>query len=124
MSVSLDGFIEATNGDLRWSFSDEEMHNHFNDRKTMIDTHLYGRRLYENMAAYWPTADKKPLAPRVVIEKARIWKNKKKIVFSKTLKKVGWNSQLVSENIAEEVNGLKAQPSRGIASLRGNTGAF
>jgi dihydrofolate reductase len=29
MSVSLDGFIEATEGDLRWSHPDEELHNHF-----------------------------------------------------------------------------------------------
>ena len=112
MSVSLDGFIEATNGDLRWADPDEELHKHFNDQETMIDIHFYGRRLYENMAAYWPTADKNPSAPRVEIEYARIWKDMKKIVFSKTLKKVDWNSQLVSENIAEEVNRLKAQPGR------------
>jgi dihydrofolate reductase len=110
MSVSLDGFIEATNGDLRWSFPDEELHKHFNDRETMIDLHLYGRRLYENMAAYWPTADENPSAPRVEIEYAHIWKDMEKIVFSKTLKKVGWNSRLASGNIAEEVNRPKAQP--------------
>ena len=31
MSVSHDGFIETTNGDLSWSFPDEELHKHFND---------------------------------------------------------------------------------------------
>ena len=36
MSVSLDGFIEATNGDLGWSFPDEELHKHFNDRESTI----------------------------------------------------------------------------------------
>ena len=112
MSVSLDGFIEAANGDLRWSDPDEELHKHFNDWEAMIDIHLYGRRLYENMAAYWPTAGENPSAPKVEIEYARIWKEMKKIVFSKTLKKVGWNSQLVSENIAEEINRLKAQPGK------------
>jgi dihydrofolate reductase len=112
MSVSLDGFIEAPNGDLRWSFPDEELHQHFNDWEKTIDLHLYGRGLYENMAAFWPTADENPSAPQVEIEYARIWKNMKKIVFSKTLKQVGWNSQLVSENIVEEVNRLKAQPGK------------
>jgi dihydrofolate reductase len=110
MSVSLDGFIEAANGDLRWSDPDEELHQHFNDREREIDIHLYGRRLYENMADFWPTAGENPSAPRVEMEYARIWKNMKKIVFSKTLKKVGWNSELVSGDIAEEVNRLKAQP--------------
>lgn len=110
MSVSLDGFIEATNGDLSWSFPDGELHQHFNDREAMIDTYLYGRRLYENMAAFWPTADENPSAPKYEIEYARIWKSKPKIVFSKTLDQVGWNSRLVRGNIAEEVNQLKEQP--------------
>lgn len=112
MSVSLDGFIEDTHGDLSWSYPDQELHKYFNDRESAIDIHLYGRGLYENMSAYWPTADENASAPRAEIEYARIWKDKKKIVFSKTLKKVGWNSQLVSENIAEEVNRLKAQPGK------------
>lgn len=112
MSVSLDGFIEAVNGDLRWSYPDEELHKHFNDQEREIDIHFYGRGLYENMAAYWPTAGENPSAPGTEVEYARIWKGMKKIVFSKTLKQVGWNSQLVSENIAEEVNRLKAQPGK------------
>jgi dihydrofolate reductase len=109
MSVSLDGFIEAADGDLSWSFPDEELHQHFNDLVATIDIHLYGRGLYENMAAYWPTADEVPAAPAVEVEYARIWKDMRKIVFSKTLKQVGWNSQLVNGDIAEEVNRLKAQ---------------
>ena len=43
MSVTLDGFIEATNGDISWSFPDQELHKHFNDRESTIDTHLCGR---------------------------------------------------------------------------------
>jgi dihydrofolate reductase len=112
MSVSLDGFIEAANGDLSWSFPDEELHKHFNDLESTIDIHLYGRRLYENMAAYCPTADENPSAPKHEIEYAHIWKNKPKIVFSKTLDQVGWNSRLVKGNIAEEVNKRKAQPGK------------
>jgi dihydrofolate reductase len=110
MSVSLDGFVEATNGDLGWSFPDEELHKHFNDLENTIDTHLYGRRLYENMAAYWPTADENPSAPKHELEYASIWRKMPKIVFSKTLDQVGWNSRLVRGDIAEEVNKLKQQP--------------
>jgi len=110
MSVSLDGFIEATDGDLRWSDPDEELHQHFNEQERLIDIHLYGRKLYENMAAFWPTAGENPAAPQVEREYAKIWKDMKKIVFSTTLKQVGWNSQLVRGDIAEEVKRLKAQP--------------
>jgi len=112
MSVSLDGFIETTQGDLSWSFPDEELHKHFNDRENAIDIHLYGRRLYENMAAYWPKADENPLATKYEIEYARIWRNMPKIVFSKTLDQVGWNARLVRGNIADEVNKLKEQPGK------------
>jgi dihydrofolate reductase len=110
MSVSLDGYIEAPNGDLSWSNPDEELHQHFNDLERSIDTILYGRGLYETMAAYWPTADEDPSASQVEIEYAQIWKSKPKVVFSKTLEQVAWNSRLVRENIIEEVNRLKAQP--------------
>jgi dihydrofolate reductase len=115
MSVSLDGFIEAVNGDLSWSFPDEELHQYFNDQERMIDTYLYGRGLYENMTAFWPTADENPAAPQQEIEYARIWKSKPKIVFSKTLDQVGWNSRLVRGNIAAEVNQLKEQPGNNLS---------
>ncbi len=112
MHMSLDGFIEGINGDLSWSNPDEELFQHFIDLERTFDVHLYGRRLYENMAAYWSTADEKPAAPQREIEYARIWKSIPNIVFSKTLDHVGRNSRLVKGNIADEVNKLKEQPGR------------
>ena len=115
MSVSIDGFIETAVGDLSWSFPDAELHRHFNELDSTIDTYLYGRRLYENMASYWPTADENPAAPEFEIEYARNWKSKKKIVFSTTLTQVDWNSRLFQGNIAEEINQLKAQPGKAVS---------
>ena len=54
MSVSLDGFIEAVNGENDWAYPDEELHRHFNEREAIVDTFLYGRRMYETMVA-WET---------------------------------------------------------------------
>jgi dihydrofolate reductase len=112
MSVSLDGYIESTAGDLNWSVPDEQLHRHFNQQESETDIRFYGRRLYELMAAYWPTADEDPAAPEVEKEYARIWVKMPKIVFSKTLTEVGWNSRLVRGNLAELVNQLKAQPGK------------
>ncbi len=112
MLVSLDGYIETMDGDLRWTNPDEELHRHFNDREREIGIFLYGRRLYENMAAYWPTADQDPSAPEYVKEYARIWRDKPKIVFSKTLEQVEWNTRLIRGSIAEEVYKLKEGPGK------------
>jgi dihydrofolate reductase len=110
MSLSLDGYVEDVNGDIRWTDPGEELHQYFNDRESLIDMHLYGRRLYENMAAAWPIIDADPSAPKFMREYARIWMDKPKVVFSKTLEKVDWNSRLVKGDLVEEVNRLKAQP--------------
>lgn len=120
MSVSLDGFIEAANGDIAWSAPDEELHRHFNEMERAVDLHLYGRGLYENMAAYWPTGDENPAAPEHELAYARMWKTMPKVVFSKTLEQASWNSRLVRGDLAEEVARLKAQP--GITMSVGGAG--
>ena len=114
MSVSLDGFIEAADGDISWSAPDAELHQHFNDLEGAVDAFLYGRRLYDNMVAYWPTAYQDPSASEQVKEYARIWRPKPKLVFSTTLQQVKWNAKLVKGSVAEEVKKLKDQPGNGL----------
>jgi dihydrofolate reductase len=108
MGVSLDGFIEGPNRELDWSTPDEELHRFWNDQARESGAFLYGRRLYQLMADFWPTADADPSAPDYIAEFARIWRDTPKVVFSTTLEKVEWNSRLVRDNIAEEVTRLKA----------------
>src|SRR5512147_2524110 len=110
MSVSLDGFVETRDRSLDWVIIDEEIHTFFNEEARQHGAFLYGRRLYELMAAFWPTADHDPSAPAYVAEFARIWRDKPKIVFSQTLDRVEWNSRLVKTDVAEEIRRLKAQP--------------
>ena len=68
--------------------------------------------MYELMADYWPTADTQPGQTAVEVEFARMWKDLPKVVFSKTLDKVGWNSRLVREDVAAEIKRLKAEPGK------------
>jgi len=110
MMVSLDGFINGQDGGLEWHVIDEELHRFANDQEREAGESLYGRRLYELMAGYWPTADANPLAPPYELEYARIWKDKPKVVFSRTLDKVNWNSRLVRDDVGGEIAKLKAQP--------------
>jgi dihydrofolate reductase len=118
-SISVDGYLGAEDGDDAWVVPDPELHKHFNDLESTCDTHLYGRRMYELMAEFWPTADEKPEYPDYVIEYARIWRAMPKVVFSRTLGQVGWNSRLFSGNAIEEVARLKREPGK-IMSIGGS----
>jgi dihydrofolate reductase len=108
-SMSLDGYIEAASGDSRWMMPDEELHRHFNDVESTVDTQLYGRRMYELMTQFWPTANEDPSAPSYVGEYARFWKSVAKVVFSTTLQGVEWNARLVKGDPLAEVAKLKKQ---------------
>jgi dihydrofolate reductase len=110
MSVSLDGFVETPSHSLDWVLIDEELHSFFNDEARGMSAFLYGRRMYELMAGYWPTAEADPSAAPVIVDFARIWRDKPKIVFSRTLERVEWNSRLVRHGAAEEVARLKSLP--------------
>jgi dihydrofolate reductase len=114
-SLSLDGYIEAFTVDQSWAFPDKELHRHFNDLEQEMGTLLYGRRMYELMVAFWPTADQNPSAPQYVIDYAHIWKSVPKVVFSKTLDSVDWNSRLVKDDARAEVARLKALPGKDLS---------
>ena len=112
LNVSLDGYVEAEGGDIGWGMPDEELHRFFNDQVREQRAFLYGRRLYELMAAFWPTADASPSVPDYIAEFARIWREKPKVVFSRTLQEdqVAWNGRLVRGDVAQEIGALKREP--------------
>jgi len=112
MMVSLDGFVERSEGAdrLDWVIIDEELHSFANDQARAAGAFLYGRGMYENMSAFWPTADTAPGMPGYVVDFARIWKPNPKVVFSRTLDQVEWNSRLVKENVGDEIARLKSEP--------------
>jgi dihydrofolate reductase len=107
MNVSLDGYVETPDHSLDWANVDEELHSWFNDQARAMDASLYGRRMYELMAAYWPTAEADTSAAEA--EYARIWKPMPKIVFSSTLTTVDWNSRLVSGDVGDELARLRTE---------------
>jgi dihydrofolate reductase len=109
MNVSLDGYVETLDNSLDWTIVDEEIHTWFNDRSRETDAFLYGRRLYEVMNAYWPTAESDPAATDYTIEFARIWNARPKIVFSTSLAGVEGNSRLVSGDVGDLLERLRAE---------------
>jgi dihydrofolate reductase len=109
MSVSLDGYVDTLEHSLDWVDMDEELHAWFNDRARETDAFLYGRRLYAVMAAYWPTAESDPNATPAMLDFARIWNPKPKIVFSTTLERVDWSSRLVRADPVGELGRLRSE---------------
>ena len=109
MSVSLDGFVDTPAHSLDWVRVDEELHREFNEESRSVGTSLYGRRMYELMTGYWPTADRDPDATPATLEFAKIWQAIPLVVFSRTLESVAHGARLVRENAAAEVARLKAE---------------
>jgi dihydrofolate reductase len=111
LNVSLDGFIETSEHGLDWALVDDELHTWFNDRMRPLAGSLYGRRLYEVMSAYWPTAESDPAATETEREFARIWNATPRFVFSNTLKSVDFNSRLVAGDVGERLAEIRAEVS-------------
>jgi dihydrofolate reductase len=110
MSVSLDGFVETPSHSLDWVQVDEGLHTAFNDEARVLSAFVYGRRMYQLMTDYWPTAEADPAATPAMREFARIWNEKPKIVLSSTLQQVGWGSRLLSDDAAHDLARLREQP--------------
>jgi dihydrofolate reductase len=103
MNVSLDGFVAKPDGSLDWTMVDDELHSWFNEHHRSLSASFYGRRLYQLMAAYWPTGDKDPDATEAMRTYAQIWQETPRIVFSTTLDSVDHNSRLARGDVAEEL---------------------
>ncbi|MFI9639769.1 dihydrofolate reductase family protein [Micromonospora sp. NPDC051925] len=110
MSISLDGYFEGPDHEIGWHLVDEELHAYFNAELAGMGAFLEGRRSYELMSAFWPTADADPTNPPTMREFAGIWRTTPKIVYSRTLTHVDDNATLVRDVDPDEVAALKARP--------------
>jgi dihydrofolate reductase len=104
--ASLDGYVNDRDGNFDWAAPDAEVHAFVNDEERPIGTYLYGRRMYEVMAA-WETMDDPAPAMR---DFAQIWRAAEKIVYSRTLGGVSTpRTRLERELEPEAVRALKAR---------------
>lgn len=109
INMTIDGFCDHTA-----MTPDDEIHRHYNDLLRSSDTILYGRITYQLME-YWPTVVKNPTGNKAIDEFAVTMDNITKIVFSRTLKNIEWETaRLAKRRIEEEVAELKRQPGKDI----------
>jgi dihydrofolate reductase len=107
MLVSVDGYVNAPDGSIDFALADEDLHRVANDEMREASAELYGRRMWETMAAHWPTADQDLESPEEEREFARLWQAAEKVVFSRTLTEVQHGARLVRDNAVEEIRRLK-----------------
>ena len=102
--VTLDGYFEGPKRDISWHKHDADGTAYAVEGLKSGNMLLFGRVTYELMASYWPT----PIAIQNDPVVAEGMNKAEKIVFSRTLKKVGWNNtRLVRNNIGKETRKLK-----------------
>lgn len=109
MNMTIDGICDHTAG-----IANEELHQHYTDLLSNSGTILYGRITYQLME-YWQTVLKDPTGDKSTDEFAVAIDKIPKIVFSRTLDHVEWESATVAKrDLKEEVLELKQQSGKDI----------
>ncbi|MEJ7729229.1 MAG: dihydrofolate reductase family protein [Polyangiaceae bacterium] len=103
MTASIDGYVSAPTGKAIGAHPEPaELKRWKLDRIRRAGTHIMGRKTYQEMASFWPTATDDYAAPMNEIPK---------VVFSRTLKEASWpESSIASGDLADEIAALKKQP--------------
>jgi dihydrofolate reductase len=101
MNLSLDGYV-----DHQGFAPDPALFRHWIEQVRGVTGSVYGRRMYEVMR-YWDE-DHPEWTPELR-DFASAWRSQPKWVVSRTLKSVGPNATLVSNDIEAVLRGLKAQ---------------
>ena len=107
-NASLDGSIEDAAGRLDWSDA-RGVHEYITELVRSIDTHVYGRRLYESMCYWEAPVDTFPADQQAF---ARVWQQARKVVVSRTLREASSRATcIVPQFDPEAIARLKATSS-------------
>lgn len=109
INMTLDGFCDHTAG-----IPDEEIHQHYTELLGQGGAILYGRTTYQLME-FWRTLLENPSGKKSMDDFAVAINKIPKIVFSRTLEHVEWESATVAKrDLEEEVLKLKQQAGKDI----------
>jgi dihydrofolate reductase len=112
INMTIDGFCDHTAG-----IPDDEIHQHYTDLLNNSGIILYGRITYRLME-YWRTLLEDPSGEKSMNDFAIAINKIPKIVFSRTLKNVEWESaKLANRDIEEEVLELKQSRNGGSGDI-------
>jgi len=112
MLISVDGYFEGLDHDISWHNVDAEFNDFADKQLEEIGTLLFGHRTYDLMASFWPkskstTAEFMNALPKVVVSHSPFepeWEN----------------TTVISADVLDGVQKLKAQPGKDIAIFGSN----
>ncbi len=108
-NMTLDGIYDHTAGQ-----PDEEIHRHYTNMLDQGDAILYGRITFELME-FWRTLLKNPSEEQSLNDFAKAINKIPKIVFSRTIENLEWESATLAKNdLEDEVLELKQQSGKAI----------
>ena len=106
--MTLDGYFEGTKPwdlDFHMLAWGDELEHYATELGKEGDLLIFGRKTYEGMAAYWPTATE-------TSDITAYMNGIAKIAASRTLDKADWNNTRVVGDIVAEVKKLKEEPGK------------
>jgi len=109
INMTLDGCF-----DHAAMIADEELHEKAAELFRSADVIIFGRVMYQLMESYWPTATSDPSLTPGEIGFAKAINAIKKIVVSKTIEKVSWNTSVLRNLDYDEIVEMKKQPGKDI----------
>jgi len=110
MHMSLDGFVAGPKGEMNWITVNEDIFDYVGIRISQGDMALYGRKTYQMMEHYWPTAADKPNATKHDIEHSKWYSKVHKVVLSNTLNEADLiNTTIIGNNFSEKIQEIKQQ---------------
>jgi dihydrofolate reductase len=109
MNMTLDGYCDHTA-----MGADDEIHEHYSDLLRGADTLIYGRKTFQLME-YWRSVLENPTGNKAMDEFAVVMDKIRKIVYSRTLESVDWESaEIRHELVKEDIHELKRQDGKSI----------
>lgn len=109
--------------DHRTVIADDDLHLISAALFKRVDVVLFGRNTYELFASHWPHVAESGEGEPGEVEYARALLPMPKLVFSKSYRAPGWNTQSIAGDAVEHIRKLKQQPGKDLL-LAASPGMF